>query len=170
MNDAHGVIHVHSCPVALAPHVESTLRHILGAESPFEWIDQPCEQGSVRTTVTWTGPSGSASRCASALRGWDHTRFEVWEATNVNRDGVRFVHTPDLGIFFTLTDAAGNAMVGEDRVRYAIEMARGDIAELENELSLALGTAWDDELEPYRRATEQQVTARQRVRAGTRST
>ena len=170
MNDAHGVIHVHSCPVALAPHVAWTLGHILGAEARLDWVDQPCEQGSVRATVTWSGPSGSAARFASALRGWDHTRFEVWEATDSNRDGVRFVHTPDLGIFFTLTDAAGNAMVGEDRIRYAIDMAQGNATEIENELSLALGTAWDDELEPYRRAAEQQMTAQRRVRAGTRST
>jgi hypothetical protein len=61
-------------------------------------------------------------------------------------------------------------MVGEDRIRYAIEMARGNATEIENELSLALGTAWDDELEPYRRAAEQQITARRRARAGARST
>ena len=170
MNDAHGVIHVHSCPVALAPHVAWTLGHILGSETPVEWGDQPCEEGSVRSTVTWSGRSGSAARFASALRGWDRTRFEVWESTATNRDGVRYVHTPSHGIFFTLTDAAGNAMVGEDRVRYAIEMARGDATELQHELSLALGTAWDDELEPYRRAAENQMNSQRRVRAGAKAT
>ncbi|MBJ7433804.1 MAG: DUF3145 family protein [Microbacteriaceae bacterium] len=170
MNDAHGVIHVHSCPVALAPHVAWTLGHILGSETRVDWADQHCEPGSVRTTVTWSGPSGSAARFASALRGWDHTRFEVWESTATHRDGVRFVHTPNLGIFFTLTDAAGNAMVGEDRIRYAIEMARGEATELEHELSLALGTAWDDELEPYRRSEDKQMSVKHRARAGSRST
>jgi hypothetical protein len=170
MNDAHGVIHIHSCPVALAPHVAWTLGYILGTEARLEWVDQPCDQESVRTTVTWNGTSGSASRFASALRGWDQTRFEVWEATGTNRDGVRYVHTPNLGIFFTLTDAAGNAMVGEDRIRYAIEMTRGNANDLENELTLALGTAWDDELEPFRRAAEHQMTVQRRVRAGTRLT
>jgi hypothetical protein len=80
------------------------------------------------------------------------------------------VHTPSHGIFFTLTDAAGNAMVGEDRVRYAIEMARGDATELQHELSLALGTAWDDEIEPYRRAAENQMNSQRRVRAGAKAT
>jgi len=169
MNDAHGVIHVHSCPVALAPHVAWTLGHILGSETGVDWVDQPCEPGSVRATVTWSGPSGSAAQFASALRGWDHTRFEVWESTATHRDGVRFVHTPNLGIFFTLTDAAGNAMVGEDRIRYAIEMARGDGTELEHELSLALGIAWDDELEPYRRSADKQLAVKRRARAGARS-
>jgi 2-polyprenyl-6-methoxyphenol hydroxylase-like FAD-dependent oxidoreductase len=41
-------------------------------------------------------------------------------------------------------------MVGEDRVRYAMELAQGDAAELAHELARALGFAWDDELEPYR--------------------
>jgi hypothetical protein len=68
-----------------------------------------------------------------------------------------------------LTDAAGNAMVGEDRIRYAIEMARGDGTELEHELSLALGIAWDDELEPYRRSADKQLAVKRRARAGARS-
>jgi hypothetical protein len=63
-----------------------------------------------------------------------------------------------LGIFFTLTDAAGNSMVGEDRIRYAMDVAAGDVDELERELSLALGTAWDDELEPYRHTSSATVT------------
>jgi len=79
------------------------------------------------------------------------------------------MHTPSLGIFFTLTDAAGNSMVGEDRVRYAIEMARGDATEIQHELSLALGTAWDNELEPYRRNVDQQLSVKRRSRAGARS-
>ena len=169
MNDAHGVIHVHSCPVALAPNVSWTLGHILGSEAELEWVDQSCEQGSVRTMVTWSGPAGTAARFASALRGWDRTRFEVWEATGTNRDGVRYVHTPELGIFFTLTDAAGNAMVGEDRIRYAMEMSQGDAQELEHELSLALGAAWDNELEPYRRVADLRVAMKRSGKVSARS-
>ena len=169
MNDAHGVIHVHSCPVALAPHVAWTLGHILGSDTPVEWSQQPLEEGSVCATMVWAGPSGTSARFASALRGWDRTRFEVWESTATNRDGVRYVHTPDLGIFFTLTDAAGNAMVGEDRIRYAMEMSHGNASELQDELSLALGTAWDDELEPYRRSVDRRMSVKPQVRAGARS-
>lgn len=166
MNDAQGVIHIHSCPVALAPNVEWTLVHVLGPEFRLTWSDQPAEPGTVRASVEWVGVSGSASRCASALRGWEQTRFEIWEATASHRDGVRYAHTPTLGIFFTLTDAAGNAVVGEDRIRYAVDVAAGDVAELEHELSLALGTAWDDELEPYRSTAIAAVTPlRQRDRA-----
>ena len=164
--DAHGVIHVHSCPVALAPNIEWTISHVLGTTVRLSWVDQTSEPGTVCASIEWTGPAGSAARCTSALRGWEQTRFEVWESTGVNRDGVRYAHTPDLGIFFTLTDAAGNSMVGEDRVRYAIELAQGDAAELEHELARALGCAWDDELEPFRQTAINVVTPiRQRLSA-----
>lgn len=159
MNDAQGVIHIHSCPVALAANVEWTLSHVFGSTIRVSWSDQPCEPGTVRATVDWHGPSGSAARCASALRGWEQTRFELWEATAAHRDGVRYAHTPSLGIFFTLTDAAGNSMVGEDRIRYAMDVAQGDATELEHELSLALGSAWDDELEPFRRHITATITS-----------
>lgn len=157
MNDVHGVIHIHSCPLALVPQVEWTLAHVVTSVGPIEWDPQPVEPGTVRTTVSWSGGSGIAARFASALRGWEQTRFEVWESTGTNRDGVRYVHTPHLGIFYTLTDAAGNAVVGEDRLRYALDMADGDIAELERELSLALGEPWDTELETYRRAATARI-------------
>jgi hypothetical protein len=49
-------------------------------------------------------------------------------------------------------------MVGEDRVRYAIELAQGDAVELEHELALAMGFAWDDELEPFRQTATSQIT------------
>lgn len=158
MKDAHGVIHIHSCPVALAPNVEWTISHVFGAAVQISWTDQSCERGTVRASFEWSGPAGSAARCTSALRGWEQTRFEVWESTSEGLDGVRYAHTPALGVFYTLTDAAGNSMVGEDRVRYAMELAQGDGAELEHELARALGCAWDDELEPYRLTANTVVT------------
>jgi hypothetical protein len=50
-----------------------------------------------------------------------------------------------------VTDVHGNALVPEDRVRAALEHA-GDAERLRRELELALGQAWDDELEPFRYA------------------
>ena len=35
-----------------------------------------------------------------------------------------------------------------------MEIAAGDLVELERELQVALGTAWDDELEPFRHASD----------------
>ena len=40
------------------------------------------------------------------------------------------------------------------RVRYAMEVAGSNALELHRELRLALGQAWDDELEPFRHAAE----------------
>ena len=66
----------------------------------------------------------------------------------------RWMHTPDLGIFFAQTDTAGNTVIPEDRIRYAMESAGNDAFELHRELRLALGQAWDDELEPFRHASD----------------
>ena len=100
----------------------------------------------------WTAPAGTGARLASALRGWPHLRFEITEEPSAGVDGSRWSHTPDLGIFHATTDVSGNIMVSEDRIRYAYEAGAGDPSVLMHELSLALGEAWDDELEPFRLA------------------
>lgn len=150
MSDAHGVIQIHSCPPALAQHVGWTISSTLGTPVRPLWVDQTAHPGTVMSELDWAGEPGTAARVASAMLGWSDLRFEITEDTAHGRDGVRYVHTPALGIFYTLIDSAGNALINEDRVRYAMGIAAGDIDELERELRLALGTAWDDELEPYR--------------------
>ena len=42
----------------------------------------------------------------------------------------------------------------EDRLRAAIRAAGTDTVHLHRELRRALGQAWDDELEPYRHASD----------------
>jgi hypothetical protein len=88
------------------------------------------------------------------LRGWEHLRFEVSEDPAPGSDGSRWMHTPELGVFYAQTDSAGNMVIPEDRVRYAMEVAGLDARELHRELRLALGQAWDDELEPFRHASD----------------
>ena len=73
-------------------------------------------------------------------------------AVGLGTDGARWQHTPGLGIFFAQTDTAGNVVIPEDRIRYAMEVSGGNALELQRELNLALGQAWDDELEPFRHA------------------
>lgn len=68
------------------------------------------------------------------------------------------MHTPVLGIFHMQTDAAGNGVLSEDAVRAAIIGAEGDADRLSRELRLALGEAWDEELEPFRAAEEGDAT------------
>jgi hypothetical protein len=79
-------------------------------------------------------------------------RFEVTEDASAGTDGGRWMHTPDLGVFYAQMDALGNTVVSEDRIVYALEVASGDSGEINRELRLALGRAWDEELEPFRHA------------------
>ena len=149
---ARGVLYVHSSPRALCPHVEWAVGRAIGRAVSFSWTDQPVLRGSQRTDFYWEGAPGSGAAIASSLRGWEHLRFEVTEDPQDGVDGSRWLHTPDLGIFHAQTDAAGNIVVPEDRIRAAMDAAGTSAIELHRELRLALGQAWDDELEPFRHA------------------
>lgn len=103
------------------------------------------------------GGARYGSAIGISLRGgWAHLRYEVTEEPSQGGvDGARWSHTPELGIFHAVTDVHGNIMVTEDRIRYAYESgAGGDPSAVYHELSLALGEAWDEELEPFRHAAE----------------
>ena len=143
---------MHSVPRALAPHIEWATGRAIDRAVNFEWIDQPVFKGALRTEFVWEGERGTGARIASALRGWEHLRYEVTEDAGHGTDGGRWMHTPDLGIYFSQTDTLGNTVIPEDRIRYALEIAGSNTLELHRELRLALGQAWDDELEPFRHA------------------
>ncbi|WP_322613852.1 DUF3145 domain-containing protein [Dermacoccus abyssi] len=147
-----GVVFVHSTPAALCPHIEWALESILGLDVSLEWTDQPVAPGLVRTEFSWAGDAGTGARLASALRGWDHVRYEVTEEPSAGTDGSRWSHTPSLGIHHTWTSASGDAVVGEDRLRSALMASGGDPQEFRAEMAELLGTAWDQELEPFRYA------------------
>ena len=151
---ARGVLFVHSSPRAMCPHVEWAAGRALGTAVNFDWSEQPVYRGLMRAEFTWEGEPGTGAKLASALRGWEQLRYEVSEDPTPGSDGARWMHTPELGVFFAQTDVAGNTVVGEDRIRYAMEIAGADPLELHRELRLALGQAWDDELEAFRHATE----------------
>lgn len=147
-----GVVFVHSAPRALCPHVEWALGNVLpGNQVNAQWSQQPAAPSLNRTELSWVGPVGTGARIASALRGWNHLRYEVTEEASRGNDGGRWSHTPDLGIFHAQTDVHGNVVVPEDRIRAAMAHA-DDPTRLRRELDLALGQAWDDELEPFRYA------------------
>jgi hypothetical protein len=148
-----GVIFVHSAPRALCPHVEWAVGGVLGIAVSFQWTPQPADPGTFRAELSWQGAAGTGARLASALRGWAHLRYEVTEEPSRASDGARWSHTPELGIFHAPIDVHGNTLVPEDRVRAALEQG-GSVARLTRDLELALGQAWDDELEPFRYAGE----------------
>jgi hypothetical protein len=152
LHNTRGVLFVHSSPRALCPHLEWAVGKALGGAVNFSWVDQPVLPGTLRAEYEWEGPVGSGATIASALRGWEHLRFEVTEDASAGTDGGRWMHTPDLGVFYAQMDALGNTVVSEDRIVYALEVASGDSGEINRELRLALGRAWDEELEPFRHA------------------
>ncbi|MGK2854761.1 MAG: DUF3145 domain-containing protein [Microbacteriaceae bacterium] len=152
---ARGVLFVHSAPRALAPHVEWAAGRALGRPVNFSWRDQPVLKGAQRAEFYWEGAPGTGAAIASGLRGWEHLRYEVTEDPTAGSDGARWLHTPDLGIFFAQTDSVGNLVIPEDRIRAAMESAGSNALELHRELRLALGQAWDDELEPFRYVGEE---------------
>ena len=145
---------MHSSPRALCPHIEWAAGRALGRAVNFDWDQQPVLKGSQRAEFYWEGPRGTGARLASALRGWEHLRYEVTEDAGLGTDGGRWMHTPDLGIFYAQTDTVGNMVIPEDRVRYAMDIAGANAVDLHRELRLALGQAWDDELDAFRHASQ----------------
>jgi hypothetical protein len=120
------------------------------------WSGQSAAPGALRAELTWQAHPGTAGAIASALAGWNRLRFEVTEDSSPGSDGVRHCYTPDLGLFTAVTGANGDIMISENRLRSVMLLAErgGATASLEDELGKLLGTAWDNELEPFRRAAD----------------
>lgn len=95
-----------------------------------------------------------AGTIASALAGWKLLRFEVTEEASPGCDAVRYSCTPSLGIFSATTSANGDILIPEGRLRTALALGAKGTPALEKELERLLGTAWDNELEPFRRASD----------------
>ncbi len=149
-----GVVFIHAAPTVLCPHVTWAVEAVLGRRVTMAWTPQPAAPRLVRSELSWTGPVGTGAELASALRGWDNLRYEVSEEPTATSDGSRWAHTPRLGIHHAATSVSGDAVVHEDRLREAIDRARGDGAALQAELDRVLGGPWDRELEPFRHAGE----------------
>ena len=152
---AQGVLYVHSAPPALCSHIEWAVARIVGAPASMPWVGQPASPGSLRAELTWTARPGTAGAIASELAGWNRLRFEVTEDSSPGCDGVRHCYTPDLGTFTAVTAANGDIVVPENRLRATMTLAlQAGLASLEDEIARLLGTAWDNELEPFRRAAD----------------
>jgi hypothetical protein len=147
-----GVIYVHSAPSALCPHIEWALGGVLGNAVSLEWTPQPAQAGSYRAEFSWLGSPGTAASVASALRGWNHLRFEITEEPTTSTEGSRYSYTPDLGVFHAVTGIHGDIMIPEDRLKAAVVKAAAGQTTIENEISALLGKPWDDQLETFRYA------------------
>ena len=153
-----GLVVIHSAPTALRQHIEWGLNSLLGAPQNFFWRDQPLAPGTVRTTLEFRAPLGTASKIATALKNWHYLRFEVSELGT--HGGEIFRCTPELGIHRATVDAVGTILVSEDVIRKAL--AHFDDIEIRENLERALGREWEVALEPFRGVDLQEV---QRLRA-----
>lgn len=153
-----GLVVIHSAPSALRQHIEWGLNSLLGAPQNIFWRDQPLAPGTVRTTLEFRAPQGTGSKVATALKNWHYLRFEVSEIGTT--DGEIFRCTPELGIHRSAVDSVGTILISEDVVRKALE--HYDDLAVREKLELALGTQWDEALEPFRGVDLQEV---QRLRA-----
>ena len=152
---ARGVLFVHSSPRALCPHVEwaagararrrRELRLGRAARAP---------RHSCAPSSTGRASAGSGAKLASALRGWEQLRFEVSE------DPSPAPTVPD-GCTRPISASSSPrptppATRSSPRIASAMRWRSPghDALELHRELRLALGQAWDDELEPFRHASD----------------
>ncbi len=151
-SSTRGVLYVHSAPSALCPHVEWAAAGLFGTPVSLSWTGQPAASGAYRAEHSWTGPTGTAARLTSALRGWEHLRFEVTEEATAGSEGERYAYTPALGIFHAVMGLMGDVMVPEDRLKAAVAASALGGVELAADIERLLGKPWDDELEPFRHA------------------
>jgi hypothetical protein len=147
-----GVLFVHSSPRALCPHLEWAVSDVLGIRVNLDWLPQPVLPGQVRAEISWQAKPGTAARITSALRQFKTIRYEVAEEPGKSAEGERFAVTPNLGVFRASMGPHGDIMIHEDRLRAVLASAGEDATDLRRGLDLILGTAWDAELEPFRRA------------------
>jgi hypothetical protein len=127
---------------------------VLGAAVNLEWSQQPAQAGTYRAELSFSGEPGTAAVIASALRGWNHLRFEITEDPTTQSEGARFSYTPDLGVFHAVTGLHGDIMIPEDRLKAAVVKAAVGETTVLGEIDKLLGKPWDDELETFRHAGE----------------
>jgi len=149
----NGLVVIHSAPSALRQHIEWGLNSLLGSPQNIYWRDQLLAAGTVRTTLEYRAPRGTAAKIATVLKNWHYVRFEVSEIGT--SDGEIFRCTPEFGIHRATIDSLGSILIPENILRAAL--ARFDEVEIREKIELALGTKWDLELEPYRGVDLQEV-------------
>lgn len=149
------VLYIHSCSRALIPHLEWAIAAIVGAHAKLDWTPQDSIPGSSRADLTFSAKAGTSAKLSSELRAFPGVRFEAIQDPLGDFEGERFAFTPGLGLFRASTNAIGEALLTEDRIRAAMAKSLSS-EELIVELDLMIGKPWDDELEPLRYAGDNQ--------------
>jgi hypothetical protein len=147
---SRGVIFIHSCPNAVAPHLEWALAKVLGTEVPMEWAPQPVTPGQLRSHIIWAGNQGMGARIASSLLAFRQVRYEVTEDPSTGHEGERFAATPELGLFRASIGAHGDIMVHEERLRSLLVQSSATGESVAEDIRRLIGQPWDEELEAFR--------------------
>ena len=144
-----GVVFLHCCPAALAPHVEWALAGVLDRPVRMQWRAQPAAPQHLRAELTWTGPVGTVAKLAGSLRSWPMLVFEITQSATSVSDGERLAYVPGRGFHRCLISVNGDVVVGEERLRGLLSRAHS-AEDYAHGLAELIGTSWDAELEPYR--------------------
>ena len=139
-----------SCPPAMCPHVEFAIAAVLATPIRLQWSVQPARPATFFATAECKAEPGTAGRLTARLRGMDPISFEVVEGPAPV--GERYSYSPSLGLFRADLAPNGDITVGEQRLRDLLGRAEGP--SLAAGIDRLLGAAWDEELEPLRRAGE----------------
>jgi hypothetical protein len=116
-------------------------------------LDQTSGAPLFSLDFTFDASAVDAATIASELAGIQRLWFEVSTPPNQVDLGQRYAFTPVLGIFHSQLDQGGNQVFGENQLLAAISASTFRPAdELRLSLENLLGVAWDDQLEPLRRA------------------
>jgi hypothetical protein len=149
MPTTRGVVSLHCCPSATAPHVEWALAGVLGRPARLDWTSQPAAPMHLRAEASWTGAIGTGARLAASIRAWPMLVFEVTEDATWASDGERLAYVPGRGFHRSMTSANGDVVVSEERLLGLLSRAQ-TADDYRHGLADLLGTSWDAELEPYR--------------------
>jgi hypothetical protein len=147
---AKGLVFIHQAPAALIPHVEWTLAGISANPADIHWHKSVNVELSYWGVASYSGDRESGSTLASAFMNLKQLIFEITQERSASDPGYRWSFTPQLGMFQSSTDDAGNLLVSENQIRAAMERSGPNPLKLQRELRKLIGQSWDDELEQFR--------------------
>lgn len=139
---------VHACPSGAIQVVEDLLAGI-----EIIWLAQPLIVGSVKAELSLKMSSLELEDLVSQMRRVGGIYLDCMQQGK--ESGIWFMLADGLGVFRAETNAAGEIMLSEERIRGALDSSAGNHRELSRLLRIQLGQAWDDVLEPFRAARYQ---------------
>lgn len=155
-----GVVFIHACRRAFAPHVESVLHSALGPTLRIDWVVQPVLPGMWCADIAWRGPAGSAAAAMSQMLRFPDIHVEATQEPTASTPGMRYALAPDLGLWSCAMDAHGNVMLNEAQIRLAMQEPSGQVSV---RLAHLLGEPWDAVLEPLRAGAQRPAAPLVRV-------